>query len=342
MKMTTILRILALAVALLTAPLAARANDAAGGGSEARAAMTTITLKGSVKVAGYDVRLSDIAELSGGTVEQQDSLREVVLGLSPAIGETYQVGSRFVAERIREAGMALDSIRFAGAGGTRIRPATQTLTGVSLQQEAAAELRRLFADAPLSGRIQIDPGRTPRDLVVPIGREGLKVEYRPRRATPNAGNAWVDAYVSVDGRAYPTVAIPFQLRIFAKVLMVSEPIERNDALDDTNLSLVETELPQSSGARPLTDFRDVDGRVARRPLRRGEILTARAVYRPFVVMRGAQVKLELVDGPLRVTTHGTAEVNGYLGQDIAVKNTRSGRIVTGRVVDAKTVRIQAP
>ena len=64
-------------------------------------------------------------------------------------------------------------------------------------------------------------------------------------------------------------------------------------------------------------------------------------YRPFTVHRGDTVTMVLDSGPLRISAGGVVDANGYVGQEIPVRNARSGRTVRAFVVDEKTVRIGA-
>ncbi|MGH7930806.1 MAG: flagellar basal body P-ring formation chaperone FlgA, partial [Candidatus Binatia bacterium] len=58
-----------------------------------------------------------------------------------------------------------------------------------------------------------------------------------------------------------------------------------------------------------------------------------------VTRRGSTVILVYETGALRVETPGTAEENGRAGELIQVKNPSSGKLLRGRVLDGRTVRL---
>jgi len=58
-----------------------------------------------------------------------------------------------------------------------------------------------------------------------------------------------------------------------------------------------------------------------------------------VVSRGAQVVLVAAQRGLRITTPGIVKEDGGAGEIVRVVNSASGKVVNGRVVDAKTVEV---
>lgn len=92
--------------------------------------------------------------------------------------------------------------------------------------------------------------------------------------------------------------------------------------------------------RDLADVRDqfigelerVVGWTTRRPIGPGTVLSARALVAPITVSKGDQVNIRSGQGPVVVTMHGTALDNGMSGEQIAVRNLQSERIIKAWVV----------
>lgn len=77
-----------------------------------------------------------------------------------------------------------------------------------------------------------------------------------------------------------------------------------------------------------------------RRLAAGETLTARHVARPLLVRRGHAVTLEAGGGGISVSAPGRALEDGGRGDPVRVRNTRSERVVEGRVIGQDRVRVR--
>jgi len=92
--------------------------------------------------------------------------------------------------------------------------------------------------------------------------------------------------------------------------------------------------------RDLADVRDqfIDaperaiGWTTRRPIGPGTVLSARTLVAPITVSKGDQVNIRSGQGMVVVTMQGTALANGMPGEQIAVRNLQSQRIVKAWVV----------
>jgi len=301
-----------------------------------------ITLLPSATVPEATVRLDDVATLRGGDEGERARYGALSLGLAPPAGGESVLSRGHVTEILLREGATPETVFLGGSLAVRVRLATRLLRGAELAAAGRAELvAALDRVAQGLGRFEIELSAPAPDVLVPAGRRGVRVEHRVRRAELRSGTHYVDARVEVDGRFVRQVPLAFDTRWIADVLTVTRPVARDEAVGPHNLALEETEVRDASGARPLTSLRDVEGRLARRPLRPGDVVTARSVYRPFTVHRGDPVLLVLRDGRLRITTRGVVDANGFLGQVVPVKNVRSGRVVRGHVLDAKTVAVPA-
>lgn len=300
-----------------------------------------VSLRSAAQVRGWNLTVADVADIEGGDEAQRVLAGSTRLGLAPSAGEVYRVSPAFVADKLLRAGLSPSTLRVGGASITVVRPVVTRISGERLLREAKAALDEAYTSDDPRLRVEILAENTPRDLTAPAGVDGLSITYHPRSHVPQPGIAWVDARIRVDDRSLPSVAISFRVRMVAEVLTAKRAIARDEPLDASNLELTFAELTRNGTARVLTDFRDVEERLARRPLRAGETLTARDAYRPFTVRRGDTVTMVLDSGPLRISAGGVVDANGYTGQEIPVRNARSGCTVRAFVVDEKTVRIGA-
>jgi flagella basal body P-ring formation protein FlgA len=74
------------------------------------------------------------------------------------------------------------------------------------------------------------------------------------------------------------------------------------------------------------------GWTVRRPIAAGTVLSARQLVAPIAVNKGDEVRISAGSGSIAVSMNGTALGNGMPGEQIAVRNIQSDRIVRAWVV----------
>lgn len=85
--------------------------------------------------------------------------------------------------------------------------------------------------------------------------------------------------------------------------------------------------------------KDIIGKVAKRSIRAGSTISARAIKVALVIKRGQQVTIVAKTAGLLIRTKGKALSDGSIGQIVKVKNSRSNRVLQATVVAANTVEV---
>jgi flagella basal body P-ring formation protein FlgA len=86
---------------------------------------------------------------------------------------------------------------------------------------------------------------------------------------------------------------------------------------------------------------DVSGLVTKRTLLPGRVILTSALREPFAVSRGTTVQLVFDNGSLVLRAAGTPLADAAVGDLIKVRNLDSGVIVTGTVMEDRTVHVVA-
>lgn len=126
--------------------------------------------------------------------------------------------------------------------------------------------------------------------------------------------------------------------VYDRVVVLRESIARGETLTRSKLGVQE----RNTARLQYGYFRhpeQVVGRVARRALPSGTVLTPGSVAAPLLVRRGERVTLVATRGPVTVHTQGKALGDGSRGDRIRVRNLRSKRIVEGEVVARGVVKM---
>lgn len=82
----------------------------------------------------------------------------------------------------------------------------------------------------------------------------------------------------------------------------------------------------------ITDVNRAVGWTVRRPAAGDTVLSARQLVAPIAVNKGDEVKIRSGDGPIAVSMNGTALGDGMPGEQIAVRNVQSERVIKAWVV----------
>ena len=159
--------------------------------------------------------------------------------------------------------------------------------------------------------------------------------------SPPGSRLWGKTRVAlrcVDGMARWNVSLPATVKAFGLAWVVKTPVMPGGVVGAADLVHAEVDWAEESQA-VLADASAWLGQVAARQLNTGQTLRQGMVRAPQVFMAGAQVRL-VAQGPgFQVSSDAQALTAGVVGQAARVK-LDNGRVTTGVVLDARTVRIE--
>lgn len=113
-----------------------------------------------------------------------------------------------------------------------------------------------------------------------------------------------------------------------------------EIVDAGRLEAVEVTNPALKGDYATT-MDQVVGKITNRTLLQGRVIIVSALREPYAVERGKAVRLVFSSGPLTITAGGAPLENAAVGDLIRVRNTESGVIVSGTVMQDGTVHVVA-
>ncbi len=145
--------------------------------------------------------------------------------------------------------------------------------------------------------------------------------------------------VYVDGKLYRITVCHYKLIIYDKVLLVTNDIGVDHRLTADDLRLEEREVDDTALSY-FHNIQEVIGKVPSRFLKVGEVLRTGMVKMPLVIEMYGPVNIVVNMRGIKVKAEGTALQKGRVGDYIRVKNTRSGKVMRGKVIDAHTVVIE--
>lgn len=136
----------------------------------------------------------------------------------------------------------------------------------------------------------------------------------------------INLKVSCEAQARWSIYVPVEVSLFKLVVISAIPVAKGDTLDSGHLDLREMNVSRLNGTY-YSDFADVVGMQARRPLKADRPVIAQHIEPPVIIKRGESVLMTATSSGLVVKIPGIALKNGRKGQQISVRNKQSNRIV---------------
>jgi len=103
------------------------------------------------------------------------------------------------------------------------------------------------------------------------------------------------------------------------------------------------EVPFKRGNRKLApvaqQFRELDGKVAKRTILPGRLVPLASIREAWLVERGKAVTLIFDMGSMRITAKAVTLDNGIAGDSIRARNVDSGKIISGTVLADGSVQV---
>lgn len=86
---------------------------------------------------------------------------------------------------------------------------------------------------------------------------------------------------------------------------------------------------------------ETEGYIASRNISSGKPVTTNQVMRKPDAFKGSSVRIEFKSGGLNITTGGELQEDAYIGKNVRVKNTTSGKIVRGTYASGRKVVVNS-
>lgn len=129
-----------------------------------------------------------------------------------------------------------------------------------------------------------------------------------------------------------------KIAVFEDVLVLAGPVLSGESLESGSIAFKRVNM-ESQRSDVLTKADSLLGYTFRRRYPAGRALSLSMLSPPLLVRRGEDVLILSEAGGLSIRVKGVAMGNGELNQTIKVKNSRSNRIIQGRVNDVGVVKV---
>ena len=305
--------------------------------SNARAAESrpekALILRETAVVSGPEILLGDLADLPESGGAENAGLAAVSMGPSPMPGEVRIVTRTEVGRTLEIA--ALPGVGVAGASQVRVSRSSRPLTEAEVTPVLKRHVAAITTWQPED--IEIRAIRNLNGVQIPEGN--TTVRFIMKSAPSSFRRLLLPLEISVDGRPFRVVWITADVRIYATVMQAARALSFGTVVtgDDIRPARIEVSDPRAAYVRSAEA---ATGKVLRRRLKSGELITEDALSDPLVVRSGDTVRLRLEKPNIRVVILARAEQDGRMGQSIRVRNLEFAHVLKALVVGPGEVLIQ--
>lgn len=154
-----------------------------------------------------------------------------------------------------------------------------------------------------------------------------------------SGRVQIPVRVSLDGGDVLMISMPVHIRKYVKVWVTQSLMNRHHVVEQSDLR---TELREISnlGATPIRIYESLIGLRTRRVVGKNRILTNDMIETPPAIERGDRVTVCLTFRNLKITRSAIARQDGWVGDQIRVRDTDSRTEITGLVKNAQLVLVE--
>lgn len=318
------IRIRLLALALLAGAWLGQASQPAFAEEAALEYADQLTLRDRIMVDDDVVKLGDLFQ---ETISDGD----IAIAQAPKAGQTLTLDARFLQQVARAYRLSWKPSKYQKVVIGRM---SQRVTAPMVRDAIAAAVQeRMGTSSDLD--IALDGGDLEFDLPTDVENS---VAVSGINFNPSSNRFAVTLVAPADG---PPV---IQRNVFGTVYEMAQiPVPRRlisagDIIAADDLDWQPVHLSRLSGSS-LTDAEQLVGRMAKRPLKAGQILRQSDVAVSPVIRKNDLIRLVVKTGQMTLSVQGKALQDAAMGQTVRVVNVNSNRQLSGTVIDAGTVAI---
>ena len=298
-----------------------------------------IVLRPQARVHRELVRIGDVTELSGGSEPLRRRIAELDIakaGAGPLEITRWQLRIRLTLADIPPNAFRLAGSERATVLADRAEIGAPDIVG-AIQTRLAKQFGVKAADVEVRPLAKVEP-----ITLTGVPPEQVRLEVvLPLRSPLGTIRTQVLVYAGKEVRR--TITLPVDAAVYLHVARARTRIARGQAFTEENIAIERQRVRSRYG---IVTAADVIGRYARRTVPAGEVISeydlddTGSVEKPVLIRPRDVVRLVAKKGNLIVVVQAAEALQeGREGDIIRVRNPRSRKILTGRVVSDSEVRI---
>lgn len=162
-----------------------------------------------------------------------------------------------------------------------------------------------------------------------------KIEYQPNQ---NSSIQKLQIIFFRNEKYLKIYEIPFRLNKIQEVYIAQRDIHFGEIISKNDFILSKSETLSSPDI--ISDSRELENKIAKRTIKKGEILKSSYIEPQKIINRGRQVQIEVISGGIMVKTTGTSLDDASIGNIVRVRRDGDAKAtLTGKVNEEGIVQI---
>ncbi len=297
------------------------------------APLVDVMVRPMTEVSTTDVKLGDIAVVKSKNAALATKIAEISVCAAPLAGRSRVLTREQLLVTIRKYGIADGTVGLLCPAQATVSRAVSRIPG-----QALFDTVREFVNAnkTWTGNAEVESVRLPNEQVVPTGP--LEIRVRDNGSKPRKGRASFPVDILVDGQVYSTLYIAVNIRVFAPVVIATQPIARGGVIDSSNSALDTREVTTAS--EDALSQMPVDGSTATQSIPVGTVVRRSWVTEAMAIKAGDKVTVVVRGDTICISDKGVAAADGRPGDTIKVKLSGDLREIRAKVVESGLVEIR--
>jgi|GEM_PF-345293 len=293
-------------------------------------ASTTVIFKPKASLSDKNVHVGDIADVRG---DRADKLSSLVIMRCPATTLGTTISRKYVEKKIR--GEFGEDIVFKGAIDTYV---TQKFVVIPRDRVEKIFRRSIMNKSPWhkGTKITIENIRMPEHIKV-LERDKDKIQIKFSKNEDFKGLTTATCVFGAESFKPRSFHISAMVRVFIDAPVAVSMIRRGAILSPRDIKIERIDITRLPPI--VVDVKECIGMRLKTSIRKGTPILVAGIERPPVISKGQGIIIEAIGENITVRDAGIALKDGYLGQNIPVKNISSGREVFGIVVASSKIRV---
>jgi len=296
-----------------------------------------ISIRGLEKaeINSNDIYLGQIAKIRGDDQALVKRLKRIVIAKAPLPGKTRRLKENHIRLRLKQERIDLSQIRLTAPEGIEVIRGFVVVTKEDIKR-AVSDF--IYANIPWDRKkVKIRNIRVGENVILPKGKITYSVE--PLKNTDFMGSVPLPLHFKVNGSFQKRILVTADIEVSAEVVVTKRPLRRFRRITEDDIEMREKNLAELS-TNIILDYEEVLGKRAKRNISANRVLRSDLIEFPPLVKRGDVVQLVAESGGLRITALGMVKQReGRRGERIRIENIDSKKSLYGRVLDAKTVKV---
>jgi len=297
--------------------------------------IVTILVSERAEVNEDTVLLGQIARIFGSDQRIVAELEKIVIGRAPLPGQIRELDADTIRLRLKQHDVDPASVDLQVPESVTLARGHQEISAATLEALIGDFVRQKIRPHYPTARIK--EIRLPDSIILPKGRVSYQV-LAPRTGE-YLGSIPLQVLCYVNGQLEQRVWVNTKVEAMIDVVVNKRALGRYQPITDEDLDLQSMDLANLA-SDVILDPEAVIGKRTVRAIPADTVLRTDLVELPPLVRRGDIVTLVAESESLKVTTLGEVRKAGRLGERVQVVNVDSGKVLFGRVIDAKTVRVE--